>query len=92
MHAHIFNLGRDPRDDNMFPNPSCKRLRQLTREFNKTVAEQCKPKLEKISKKMRTYVPEVSLDSHPSANGILGKVCEGYRAKVHASIANTIDM
>ncbi|CAO3662946.1 unnamed protein product [Umbelopsis ramanniana] len=62
---------RDPRDDNMFPNPSCKRLRQLTRDFNKTVAEQCKPKLEKISKKMRTYVPEVSLDSHPSANGIL---------------------
>ncbi|GAB5592234.1 hypothetical protein Unana1_07134 [Umbelopsis nana] len=62
---------RDPRDDNMFPNPSCKKLRQLTRDFNKIIAEQCAPKLAKISERMRTYVPEVSLDSHPSANGIL---------------------
>ncbi|CAM0142796.1 hypothetical protein VKS41_002640 [Umbelopsis sp. WA50703] len=71
---------RDARDDNMFPNPSCKKLRQLTRDFNATVAEQCKPKLEKISERMRTYVPEVSLDSHPSANGILDTLVS---AKAH---------
>ncbi|KAI7888793.1 histidine phosphatase superfamily [Mucor mucedo] len=71
---------RDPRDDLMFPNPNCYRLRKLTKEFNKTVSDMMQDKFKSLSKKLEKYVSGVSLDSHPSANGILDTLVA---AKVH---------
>ncbi|KAG0168619.1 hypothetical protein DFQ28_005104 [Apophysomyces sp. BC1034] len=80
---------RDPREDNMFPNPNCHRLRQLAKEFTKTVAEMCADDLRSISERLKNYVNEVSLDSHPSANGILDTLVS---AQVHGfSIPDDID-
>jgi acid phosphatase len=59
----------------MFPNPNCYRLRKLAKEFNKTVSDMMKDKFKSLSKRLSNYVDSVSLDSHPSANGILGKKC-----------------
>lgn len=56
----------------MFPNPNCYRLRMLTKEFNKTVSDLMQDKFKSLSKRLEKYVTSVSLDSHPSANGILG--------------------
>lgn len=65
-------LHSDPRDDIMFPNPNCYRLRVLAKEFNKTVSSMMQDKFKSLSKRLGNYVTSVSLDSHPSANGILG--------------------
>ncbi|KAI8644322.1 histidine phosphatase superfamily [Parasitella parasitica] len=62
---------RDPRDDIMFPNPHCYRLRLLSKEFNKTVSLMMQDKFKSLSKRLSNYVSDVSLDSHPSANGVL---------------------
>lgn len=64
---------RDPRDDNMFPNPNCYRLRTLAKEFTKTLSELMKDQCKVLSNKLKNYVQDVSLYSHPSANGIFGK-------------------
>lgn len=64
---------RDPRDDNMFPNPNCFKLRALAKEFTKTVADMTKDQCKSLAQKLKNYVQDVSLYSHPSANGILGK-------------------
>ncbi|KAI8985872.1 histidine phosphatase superfamily [Pilobolus umbonatus] len=64
----------------MFPNPNCYKLRNLSRQFQKTVADMMKDELKSISERLKPYVKEVSLDSHPSANGILDTVIS---AKVH---------
>lgn len=56
----------------MFPNPNCYRLRKLTKEFNKTVSDMMQDKFKSLSKQLEKYVSGVSLDTHPSANGILG--------------------
>ncbi|CAO3686612.1 unnamed protein product [Rhizopus stolonifer] len=61
---------RDPRDDNMFPNPNCYRLRTLAKEFTKTVSEITKDHCTVLTDKLKNYVQDVSLYSHPSANGI----------------------
>ncbi|GAA5807255.1 hypothetical protein MFLAVUS_000611 [Mucor flavus] len=71
---------RDPRDDIMFPNPNCYRLRVLAKEFNKTVSSLMQEKFKSLSKRLGNYVTSVSLDSHPSANGILDTLVA---AKVH---------
>ena len=57
----------------MFPNPNCYRLRQLAKESKEEVNEICKDKFESLSRRLKKYVDTVSLDSHPSANGIMGK-------------------
>jgi acid phosphatase len=44
----------------------------LTKEFNKTVSDLMQDKFKSLSKRLEKYVTSVSLDSHPSANGILG--------------------
>ena len=62
---------RDPRDDLMFPNPNCYRLRLLSKEFNKTVSSMMQDKFKSLTKRLSNYVDNVSLVSHPSANGIL---------------------
>ncbi|KAL7316637.1 hypothetical protein PS15m_005714 [Mucor circinelloides] len=62
---------RDPRDDLMFPNPNCYRLRSLSKEFNKTVSSMMQDKFKSLTKRLSNYVDNVSLVSHPSANGIL---------------------
>ncbi|KAI9492688.1 histidine phosphatase superfamily [Zychaea mexicana] len=62
---------RDPVVENMFPNPNCYRLRQLAKEFKKEVDEKCKDKFESLTERLKNHVDSVSLDSHPSANGIL---------------------
>lgn len=56
----------------MFPNPNCYRLRLLAKEFTKTVSNMMQDKFKSLSKRLSPYVSSVSLDSHPSANGILG--------------------
>ncbi|OBZ84309.1 putative acid phosphatase SPBC4.06, partial [Choanephora cucurbitarum] len=71
---------RDPRDDLMFPNPNCYRLRALAKEFNKEVARNMHDKMESLSYRLRHHVKDVSLTSHPSANGILDTLVS---AKVH---------
>ncbi|KAL0091912.1 histidine phosphatase superfamily [Phycomyces blakesleeanus] len=71
---------RDPRDDNMFPNPNCRKLRTLAKEFNKTVSVLCKDELEIVSDQLKPYVDTVSLSSHPSANGVLDTLIS---AKTH---------
>ncbi|KAI9345447.1 histidine phosphatase superfamily [Pilaira anomala] len=71
---------RDPRDDLMFPNPNCYRLRLLAKEFTKTVSNMMQDKFKSLSKRLSPYVSSVSLDSHPSANGILDTLIA---AKVH---------
>ncbi|CEP20088.1 hypothetical protein [Parasitella parasitica] len=71
---------RDPRDDIMFPNPHCYRLRQLSKEFNKTVSTMMQDKFKSLSKRLSSYATDVSLDSHPSANGLLDTLVA---AKVH---------
>ena len=58
--------------DNLFPNPNCYRLRQLAKESKKQVNEICKDKFASLSDRLKKHVDAVSLDSHPSANGILG--------------------
>ncbi|KAI8967087.1 histidine phosphatase superfamily [Mycotypha africana] len=62
---------RDPRDDLMFPNPNCQRLRALAKEFNQKVSDMLQDRFKVLSKRFKNYVDEVSLKSHPSANGIL---------------------
>jgi acid phosphatase len=57
----------------MFPNPNCYKLRLLAKQFNKTVSNMMQDKFESLSIRLKNYVDDVSLDSHPSANGILGK-------------------
>lgn len=57
----------------MFPNPNCYKLRVLSKQFNKTVSNMHQDKFKSLSKRLDKYVDGVSLDSHPSANGILGK-------------------
>ncbi|KAG1060286.1 hypothetical protein G6F42_028021 [Rhizopus arrhizus] len=57
----------------MFPNPNCYRLRSLSKEFNKTVSSMMQDKFKSLTKRLSNYVDNVSLVSHPSANGILGK-------------------
>ncbi|KAF7731246.1 hypothetical protein EC973_000662 [Apophysomyces ossiformis] len=80
---------RDPRVDNMFPNPNCNRLRQLAKEFKHTVAEMCADQMTSISERLKNHVKEVSLDSHPSANGIMDTLIS---AKVHGfSLPEDID-
>lgn len=64
----------------MFPNPNCYRLRKLAKEFNKTVSDMMQDKFKSLSKRLSHYVDHVSLDSHPSANGILDTLVA---AKVH---------
>jgi acid phosphatase len=64
----------------MFPNPNCYRLRMLAKEFNKTVAEMLEDEFKSLSKRLAKYVDHVSLNSHPSANGILDTLIA---AKVH---------
>ncbi|KAI9478618.1 MAG: histidine phosphatase superfamily [Benjaminiella poitrasii] len=71
---------RDPRDDLMFPNPNCYRLRMLAKEFNRSVSNMCQDKFEALSKRFKNYVEHISLDSHPSANGVLDTLIA---AKVH---------
>ncbi|CAO3687545.1 unnamed protein product [Rhizopus microsporus] len=71
---------RDPRDDNMFPNPNCFKLRALAKEFTKTVADMTKDQCKSLAQKLKNYVQDVSLYSHPSANGILDTLVS---AKVH---------
>lgn len=67
----------------MFPNPNCYRLRLLAKEFNKTVADMLKDEFKSLSKRLAKYVDRVSLDSHPSANGILGKSLQYGEMIVH---------
>ncbi|KAI9030950.1 histidine phosphatase superfamily [Phycomyces nitens] len=62
---------RDTRDDNMFPNPNCRKLRTMAKGFKETVSKLCKDDLEIVSDRLKSYVGNVSLYSHPSANGIL---------------------
>ncbi|KAI8149180.1 histidine phosphatase superfamily [Fennellomyces sp. T-0311] len=62
---------RDPVTDNLFPNPNCYRLRQLAKESKKEVNEICKDKFASLTDRLKKHVDSVSLDSHPSANGIL---------------------
>ncbi|ORY98625.1 histidine phosphatase superfamily [Syncephalastrum racemosum] len=71
---------RDPRVDNLFPNPNCYRLRQLAKDFHKQVSEMCADQFKSLSKRLNKYVDEVSLESHPSANGILDTLAS---AKAH---------
>ncbi|KAJ8657497.1 hypothetical protein O0I10_006799 [Lichtheimia ornata] len=71
---------RDHMKDNMFPNPSCYRLRQLSKEARNEVAEENKERFAYLTKRFKKYVDEVSLDSHPSANGILDTLAS---AKAH---------
>lgn len=67
------SISSDHMKDNMFPNPSCYRLRQLSKEARNEVAEENKERFAYLTKRFKKYVDEVSLDSHPSANGILGR-------------------
>jgi acid phosphatase len=46
----------------------------LAKEFNKTVADMLKDEFKSLSKRLENYVDHVSLNSHPSANGILGEL------------------
>ena len=62
----------------MFPNPNCIKLRMLSKQFNKTVSTMFQDKFKSLSKRLENFVEDVSLDSHPSANGILGK-CFSFR-------------
>ncbi|KAG2225334.1 hypothetical protein INT45_005578, partial [Circinella minor] len=57
--------------DNLFPNRNCYRLRQLDKESKKEVNEIYKDKFKSLSERLKKYVNSVSLDSHPSANGIM---------------------
>lgn len=86
----ILNLRiRDPRDDLMFPNPNCYRLRMLSKQFNKTVSDMFQDKFKSLSKRLEKYVDDVSLQSHPSANGILDTLVA---AKAHGfKLPNDID-
>ncbi|RUP52188.1 hypothetical protein BC936DRAFT_138072 [Jimgerdemannia flammicorona] len=63
---------RDLNEDNLFPNPSCARLRTLAKQFKAVVAADMDEKMKSIAERLKGYVKEVTLDSHPSANGILG--------------------
>ncbi|KAI8097301.1 histidine phosphatase superfamily [Halteromyces radiatus] len=71
---------RDPRTENLYSNPNCARLRELSKEFRTKVAELHKDDFKNLTKKLEKYVDDVSLVSHPSANGILDTVVS---AKVH---------
>ncbi|KAI8070942.1 phosphoglycerate mutase-like protein [Gongronella butleri] len=71
---------RDPRIENLYANPSCPRLRQLAKAFHKTVNDMYQDKFKAIAHHLKEYVDDVSLTSHPSANGILDTVVS---AKVH---------
>ncbi|ORE15996.1 phosphoglycerate mutase-like protein [Rhizopus microsporus] len=64
----------------MFPNPNCFKLRALAKEFTKTVADMTKDQCKSLAQKLKNYVQDVSLYSHPSANGILDTLVS---AKVH---------
>jgi acid phosphatase len=66
--------------DNMFPNPNCYRLRHLSKQFTKTVSNMFQERFIKLSDKLKNYVDGVSLNSHPSANGIMDTLIA---AKVH---------
>lgn len=67
------SISSDPMKDNMFPNPSCYRLRQLSKQSRDEVSEENKERFAYLTKRFKKYVDNVSLDSHPSANGILGR-------------------
>ncbi|KAI9322615.1 histidine phosphatase superfamily [Dichotomocladium elegans] len=71
---------RDPMSENLYMNPYCYRLREITKESRKQVNELCKEKFASLSEKLKNYVDGVSLDSHPSANGILDTLAA---AKAH---------
>ncbi|RUP52187.1 hypothetical protein BC936DRAFT_138072 [Jimgerdemannia flammicorona] len=71
---------RDLNEDNLFPNPSCARLRTLAKQFKAVVAADMDEKMKSIAERLKGYVKEVTLDSHPSANGILDTI---FAAKVH---------
>ncbi|CAO3620405.1 unnamed protein product [Cunninghamella echinulata] len=71
---------RDPRDENMYSNPNCIKLRQMAKEFHKTVGDMYKDQFVSLSNRLKKYVDNVSLDSHPSVNGIFDTIVA---AKVH---------
>jgi acid phosphatase len=70
----FFCIHRDAIVDNMLPNPFCHRLNHLSREFTKTVSDMLQDKFASLSKRLEKYVPSVSLESHPSSNGLMGKI------------------
>ncbi|KAI7862245.1 histidine phosphatase superfamily [Spinellus fusiger] len=80
---------RDPREDTLFPNPNCHKLRVLAKEFSKRVSQICKEELKGIATRLKPYVEDVSLTSHPSVNGILDTLVA---AKVHGfSLPEVVD-
>ncbi|OZJ05205.1 hypothetical protein BZG36_02461 [Bifiguratus adelaidae] len=64
----------------LYPNPNCKRLRVLAKEFHAAVAKEFDPTFKKAASAWKDFVSEVSLDSHPSASGLLDTI---YAAKAH---------
>ncbi|ORZ08631.1 histidine phosphatase superfamily [Absidia repens] len=58
----------------------CLRLRQLSKQFHATVSEMHKDLSTSLSNRLKKHVGHVSLDSHPSANGVFDTVVA---AKVH---------
>ncbi|KAI8388547.1 histidine phosphatase superfamily [Radiomyces spectabilis] len=64
----------------MFPNPNCYRLRQLSKDFTRVVADMSRDKFASLSQRLKAYVDDVSFDSHPSANGLLDTLIS---AKTH---------
>ncbi|KAI8332391.1 histidine phosphatase superfamily [Chlamydoabsidia padenii] len=71
---------RDPPKENMYANPSCLRLRQLAKQFQEKVKVMHKDLSVSLTERLKEHVDSVSLDSHPSANGIFDTVVA---AKIH---------
>ncbi|SAL96061.1 hypothetical protein [Absidia glauca] len=71
---------RDPQKENMYANPSCLRLRQLAKQFHAQVGDMHKDLCDSLTKRLKKHVDSVSLESHPSANGVFDTVVA---AKVH---------
>ncbi|RUS16144.1 histidine phosphatase superfamily [Endogone sp. FLAS-F59071] len=74
-HDFVFKIHtRDFGDENIFPQPNCRRLDILAKQFTAAVANEEKARLQSISERLKGIVKEVTLDSHPSANGILDTI------------------
>ncbi|ORX55726.1 phosphoglycerate mutase-like protein [Hesseltinella vesiculosa] len=71
---------RDLRDENLFSNRSCTRLGQLNKAFRQAVSDMHQDKFIQLKDLLKEYVDDISLDSHPSANGIFDSVVA---AKAH---------
>lgn len=60
--------------ENLYPDPACKRLKELTRQFKEVIMKdkEMRACCQRISRELRVSEKDLSLDAHPSIDGVFG--------------------